>query len=112
MEAKVKTLGNTLVKVEASEEAGQTRIRQATRVVEKVEKLGETLAYVKVRRLVNTLCKSLLKLEVKTLLHTDRHAKCNSSQDNNNKTIAFTLKKKQAKALIKTLAKSQGDVDV
>lgn len=66
----------------------------------------------KVRRLVNTLCKSLLKLEVKTLLHTDRHAKCNSSQDNNNKTIAFTLKKKQAKALIKTLAKSQGDVDV
>ena len=43
-EAKVKTLGNTLARVWAYGDAGQTRKGQGSRVVEKVDKLGETLA--------------------------------------------------------------------
>ena len=43
-EAEVKTLGKTLSKVESLIEAGQTKRAQASIVVEKVDKFGDTLA--------------------------------------------------------------------
>ena len=52
------------------EEPGQTRKPQTCRVVEKVDKLGKKPAQVKTERPLDTLSKSLPKLEVKTLVNT------------------------------------------
>jgi len=71
-----------------------------------IEKLGDTLAKVGGESLVDTLSKSLQKLEVKTLLYTEMLNKVGV------KTFGFTLRKKKAKALVNTLANSQKEVDV
>ena len=71
-EMEVKRVGDTLVKVESYGEASQTTREQGRRVVEKVDKLGETLAKKKAERLVDTLSKRLPRLPDKTLVHTLR----------------------------------------
>ena len=54
----------------SKEEPGKLRRTQASRVVEKVDKLVKKLAYVETERLLDTLFKSLPKLEVKRLVIT------------------------------------------
>ena len=54
-EAEVKRIGDTLVKVEAYKEAGETSRGQAIRVLGKIDNLGETLVLVEAERLVDTL---------------------------------------------------------
>jgi len=58
--------------------------------------------------LVDTLSKSLQKLEVRTLLYT----LTDMLKEEGVETFGFTLTKKKAKALVNTLANSQKQVDV
>ena len=69
--AEVKTLYDSLLKVEFYGEAGQNTRAQASRVVKKVDKLGETLAKEKAERLVDILYKHTKVGGQDTCAHTD-----------------------------------------
>ena len=60
------------------------------------------------KRLVETLCKSLLKLEVKTLVLT----LIDMLKEKGIETPGFTLTETKAKAVVNTLANSQRELDV